>query len=124
MLDCWRCVVLPRTTGGNTPRGSTGPRPSPRPNDGDWPTRYTSMAPPPRSDASGYPNVVLGRKSAHWVFRPKRTGHGKRSYAKPWNPNGKPNCHRTSMNLSHYQSMDPNVNRGESQECLETCGDA
>src|SRR5262249_30175617 len=28
------------------------------------------------------------------------------------------------LNLSHYQSMDPNVNRGESQECLETCGDA
>src|SRR4030095_5895769 len=30
----------------------------------------------------------------------------------------------TSMNLFHYHSMDPNVNRGESQECLEACGDA
>ena len=29
-------------------------------------------------DASGYPNVGQRRKSAHWAFPPKRTGHGKR----------------------------------------------
>ena len=72
-----------------------GSRRSPRPNDGGWPTRDTSRAPPPRSDASGYPHVGQRRKSAHWAFRPKRTGHGKQSYAKPWNPKGTPNGHRT-----------------------------
>src|SRR4030095_10544852 len=48
MLDCERCVVSPRTTGGNTPRGSMGPKPLHRPNDGDWPTRFLLTAPPPR----------------------------------------------------------------------------
>jgi hypothetical protein len=96
-LACERCVVSPRTTGGNTPRDSMGPSPSPRPNAGDWPTRYTSLAPPPRSDASGDPNVEQGRQSAHWACPPQRTGHGKRSGAKPWNPQGKPTCPRTPM---------------------------
>ena len=33
--------------------------------------------PPPRFDASRYPNVGRPRKSALWAFLPNRTGHGK-----------------------------------------------
>ena len=50
-----------------------------------------------RSDAPGYPSVGQRRKSAHWAFPPNTTGHGKRWCAKPWNPNGKPSCHRIPM---------------------------
>src|SRR5688572_9440434 len=51
------------------------------------------MAKPRHCDAHGY----LGRealKSARWAFQPNVKGHDRRTCVKPWNPNGKPSCHR------------------------------
>jgi hypothetical protein len=56
-----------------------------------------------------------------WGYGHKRVNHGQGEYARDEDGDRFCAVHVNTMNLSHYHPMDPNMDRGDRQKCVEAC---